>query len=138
MKHQEIDEKKHALVSSAMKTDVKWKLQEDAAQENRTRNLVDLALLRNFPGYDMNNPAPTTREHPLSWRLKMFAGSCDIKTDAQNAAQTPGSSDYYIMGPQSIRSPSLSMPPLSAKPRQEPYVGCGPLPVHHLASANVS
>jgi hypothetical protein len=137
----EEQERRRNMVAAAMRADNKWQAQEAATQETRTKNLVDFALLRNFPGYDVNNPVPTTREHPLSWRLQMFAtvgGTGTCENPASINAGVGADSSYNLLGSQSFHNTSRSMDPSSKQNKKQQYTGGGQLPVHVLASSNVS
>lgn len=131
--------KRQELISAAVSKDAQWQRQEASSQATRTKNLVDFALLRNFPGYDTNNPVSTCREHPLSWRLKMFVGPDVVQNDSSKYSITSADVGYDLLGSQSFRNLPPSTNGMASKSNyKQQYIGGAELPVHVLAASNVS
>ena len=138
--YQKIETDRRNLVSAAMANDNKWQSHETVAQEVRTKNLVDFALLRNFPAFDEKNPVSTAREHPLSWRLKMFGPPSGATAEDTLSIAPPGAgSGYSLLGSKSFRSPAFPADPSGQNnSKRQQYKGGGDLPIHALASSKVS
>ena len=138
---EEEQHRKREEISRAMALDKKWQLQEASDQDIRTKNLVDFALLKNFPEYSATNPAPADREHPLSWRLSMFASPPHNRADpsAGKSLTDQSINNYSLVGSGTFHKDSGKLAPVASKGgKQKPYTGGESLPVHVLASSNVS
>jgi hypothetical protein len=55
-----------------MAFDQKWRSKMNYHQMKRNHKLFDLATLRNLPDFSLHNQVHSTREHPHSWRLRLY------------------------------------------------------------------
>ena len=68
----EKERQKQLLVTSALKSDKKWRHEDKASVMKHNDLLLDYADTSHLPEYSDKNPVSAEREHPYSWRLKLF------------------------------------------------------------------
>lgn len=96
------------LIKTSMAFDQKWRSKMNYHQMRRNHKLFDLATLRNLPDFSLQNQVHSTREHPYSWRLRLYVDNPIPPENAEQAQAFKGGrasdSGYVIQMPRGSRS----------------------------------
>ena len=58
------------MISNALSVDKKWKHEDQRADNIAFKRRLDFIDLKTHVGFSRSNPAPNSRENPLSWSLQ--------------------------------------------------------------------
>lgn len=110
----DVEESHRVLVNTSMAFDQKWRSKMNYHQMKRNHKLLDMATLRNLPDFTLDNQVHASREHPHSWRLRLYVDN-PIPPEKADQALAKGKAStndpgYSIQMPGGARGTMNRMP----------------------------